>query len=192
MTEDVILKKIKRNSQEQEVEKEMLSPIWIFLIVLSLIILRSLARYFLVDQRKLKIYRKRIQKWKEQREKAKKEQDPKLLRKVQSKESKIQRFQAQIGKERMKPMCLFMIPFLVVFYLIRIFFSTPIPVGLSLPKNLLTQWFFHTPKEGLIGPVWFYVLCNLSLNSLVTATFRLFGLLEKGPGMGMGMGMGRR
>lgn len=172
----------------------MLSPVWILLIALSLITLRTFARFFMVDQRKLKIYSERIQKWKEKRKKARKEQDPKLLRKIQSKQSKIQRMQAQIAKERMKPMCLFMIPFLAVFYLIRFFFG-PIPIGFSLPKNWITQWFFSNfsnDSPTKIKVVWFYVLCNMSLNTLITVIFRLFGLLEKGPGMGMGMGMSRR
>lgn len=165
----------------------MLSPIWIFLIALSLIILRSFARFLMTDQRKIKIYQERIEKWKQQREKAQKEQDPKLLRKVQSRKSKIQKFQSQMAKERMKPMCLFMLPFLAAFYLIQYLFPSPISVGIEIPMNWITQWFFTSPTE--IGPVWFYVLCNISLNTLVTVMFRLFGLLQKSPGMGMGMGM---
>lgn len=169
----------------------MWSPIWILIIAFTLVTLRSSAQFFMVDQRKIKLYRKKIQEWQEKKEEARKKQDPRLLKKVQSKKSKIRRFQTAMTKERMKPMCLFMIPFLIVFWTIRWLFPSPIPLHFSFPMNWITQRFF-TKGGTFIKTAWYYVLCNIASNTLITVTFQLLGFLEKTGGPGMGLGMSQR
>lgn len=171
----------------------MYAPFVITAIGFSLTILRSLAQYYMIDQEKMKIYRKKIEKWQEKRKEAKEKQDPRLLKKVNAQQSKIQNFQTEMSKARMKPMCLFMIPFLIVFYAIQWFFQQPIPTGIAIPINWITKRFFT--QAGEIKVVWFYVLTNITANTLVRVVFQFFGLLEKRAG-GMGMGgmggMGQR
>ncbi|NIQ05052.1 MAG: DUF106 domain-containing protein [Candidatus Korarchaeota archaeon] len=163
--------------------------IWIFLIAFGLTALRSLAQFLMIDQRKIKIYRNKIEKWQKLRDKAQKEQNPRLLRKVESQKSRIQRFQEEIAKATWKPMCLFFLPFLVVFWAIQILFPNPIPTGFGTPQGWFLSRFFAS--DGL-KPTWYYVLANIASNTLVTVIFQLLGLIEKTPGgMGMGMGGGR-
>lgn len=169
----------------------LFAGIWILIIAFSLTTLRSLGEYFMVDRRKMRIYRKKVEKWQNQREKAEKEQNPRLLKKVKSQKSKIQKFQMEMSKERMKPMCLFIIPFFVVFLLIRYIFPNPFPTGLNPPMNWILQRFFTS--SGMIISVYFYVLCNAAANTLVRVLFQMFNLLEKPAGGmgGMGMSPGR-
>lgn len=171
----------------------MYAPFIITAIAFSLTILRSVAQYFMIDQAKMKIYRRKIEEWQEKRQEAKEKQDPRLLRKVKAQQSKIQKFQTEMSKARMKPMCLFMVPFLIVFWAIQWLFSQPIPMGIQIPINWVTKRFFT--QAGEINVVWFYVLTNIASNTIVRVIFQFLGLLEKRAGGmgGMGMsGMGQR
>ncbi|MBD3404901.1 MAG: DUF106 domain-containing protein [Candidatus Lokiarchaeota archaeon] len=99
------------------------TPPWsgVFILVVSVTVtsISNLAMRRFADMRRLKRYQAEIKQHQEMQKKAEKTQNEKLLRKVRRRKAYIDRIQREMMTERCKPSLLFFIPFVLIFSLIR-------------------------------------------------------------------------
>ena len=93
-----------------------------FILFLSMILslVTSLANRFLIDQDKLRAWRKEVADWTSEFRQATKSGDKKLLAKVKRDQPRILQLQGKMSKQSMKVSFIFMIPFLLLWYLFLI------------------------------------------------------------------------
>ena len=98
--------------------------IFILFISLSISTVSNLAMKRFTDMRRLNRYQLEIKQYKEMEQKAQKTQNEKLMKKVKRRKSYIDRIQREQMGARCKPSLLFFIPFIVIFQVLRGFYST--------------------------------------------------------------------
>ncbi len=155
-----------------------LAPILIVFVSISVSTLSNLGMRKFSDMRRLKRYQTEIKQYQEMQREAEKTQNVKLLKKVKRRKAYIDRIQREMMTERCKPSLMFMIPFLLVFTLLRSFYTDPVSgldkVVAVLPFNAHRLLPFI---DGMIGtPVgvgfgmtfWgFYFLIGLGLSGIL-------------------------
>ncbi len=154
------------------------APILIIMVSVSVSTISNLGMRRFSDMRRLKRYQAEIKQHQEMQKEAEKTQNAKLLKKVKRRKAYIDRIQREMMTERCKPQLMFMIPFLLVFSLLRSFYNDPV-TGLDKVVAVLP---FNVHKllpflEGMIGtPVgvgfgmtfWgFYFLVGLGLSGIL-------------------------
>jgi uncharacterized membrane protein (DUF106 family) len=92
-------------------------------VSLGVTLMSNLAMKRFSDVRRLKRYQVEIKQYQEMQKKAQKTQDEKLLRKVRRRKAYIDRIQKEMLGARCKPLLIFMIPFMMIFYLLSGFYS---------------------------------------------------------------------
>jgi len=101
-----------------------LAGFFILLISLSISTVSNLAMKRFSDMRRLNRYQTEIKQFREMEQKAQKTQNEKLLKKVKRRKSYIDRIQREQMSARCKPSLIFFIPFILIFTILRGFYSS--------------------------------------------------------------------
>ena len=160
---------------------QILAPVTISLEQTLLVILEALGvnclyavgRRKFTDIEKMRRYNAEMKAFRTEMSAAQKAGDKQKVDKLKKKQVQMQKMQAEISMDNMKPTLLFMLPLLGVYYLVSGFIKnatlviSPIPVGpfhigpWSLGWNLEVPFF------------WWYMICSFTFSGILT---RLFGL----------------
>ena len=97
---------------------------FIMFVSLSISTISNLAMKRFTDMRRLNRYQLEIKQFREMEQKAQKTQNEKLLKKVKRRKSYIERIQREQMSARCKPSLMFFIPFIIIFAILRGFYST--------------------------------------------------------------------
>jgi len=97
--------------------------LFILFISLSISTVSNLAMKRFTDMRRLNRYQLEIKQFREMEQKAQKTQNEKLLKKVKRRKSYIDRIQREQMGARCKPSLIFFIPFILIFTILRGFYS---------------------------------------------------------------------
>ncbi|MGD9395966.1 MAG: EMC3/TMCO1 family protein [Candidatus Thorarchaeota archaeon] len=101
-----------------------LAAFFIMFISLSISTISNLAMKRFTDMRRLNRYQLEIKQFREMEQKAQKTQNEKLLKKVKRRKSYIERIQREQMSSRCKPSLMFFVPFIIIFAILRGFYST--------------------------------------------------------------------
>ncbi|MFX1560065.1 MAG: EMC3/TMCO1 family protein [Promethearchaeota archaeon] len=97
---------------------------FIMFVSMSISTISNLAMKRFTDMRRLNRYQLEIKQFREMEQKAQKTQNEKLLKKVKRRKSYIERIQREQMSARCKPSLMFLIPFIILFTVLRGFYST--------------------------------------------------------------------
>lgn len=159
------------------------SGIIVVLVSMTLTTISNLATKRFSDVRRMNRIQAEVKRYQEMEKRAKESGNEKLLRKVKRRKSYIDRIQRELMTSRCKPSLMFMIPMLIVFTMLRGFFSVPdasSPTGavdvvvavlpFSVHKLLpFLNGFIGIPVAGGFG-MWFwpfYFLVGLGLGQII-------------------------
>ena len=152
--------------------------VFITLVSVSISTMSNLAMRRFADMRRLRRYQTEIKQYQEMQKKAQDTQNEKLLRKVKRRKAYIDRIQREQMTTRCKPQLIFIIPFFLIFTLLRGLYTGP--DGISqiivavIPFNI--QYVIPLESFGLGLSVaggfglyfWpFYFLAGLGLSSIL-------------------------
>jgi len=153
------------------------SGIFIMLVSVFISTLSNLAMKRFSDIRRLNRYQAEIKQYQEMEREARRTQNEKLLKKVKRRKAYIDRIQREQMTARCKPSLIFIIPFFVIFTVLRAFFTKPSGgdmIVAILPFNIQKVLPF---LEGMIGvstaagfgmTFWgFYILAGFGLSSIL-------------------------
>ena len=154
------------------------TPILIVFVSVSVSAISNLGMRRFADMRRLKRYQAEIKQHQEMQKEAERTQNAKLLKKVKRRKAYIDRIQREMMTQRCKPQMMFMIPFLLVFSLLRTFYNDPVSgldrVVAILPFNaqkllpFLEGAFGHSVGVGFGMTFWgFYFLVGLGLSGIL-------------------------
>ena len=153
-----------------------LSPLFIMSVSLFVSTLSNLAMRRFTDMRRLNRYQAEVKQYQEMEKEAKRTQNEKLMKKVKRRKAYIDRIQRESMGARCKPSLIFLIPFMLIFTILRSFYA---PAGVDLVVAVLP---FNIQKvlpflEGMIGTAtvagfgmtyWgFYFLVGLGMSSIL-------------------------
>ncbi|TFG32014.1 DUF106 domain-containing protein [Candidatus Thorarchaeota archaeon] len=152
------------------------SVITILLVNFLLMFISIYATNRFTDVEKTKENMAEIKAWQDKMKAARKSMDPIALQEVMDEQGRIMRLNSQIMSSRMKPMCIYYLPFLAIFYIMGSLFGTSIVA--VIPFNIQKVLPFLT---GLIGRpttvgfgltfYGFYLLVGIGLGNLVRKPF---------------------
>ncbi|NWF97213.1 MAG: DUF106 domain-containing protein [Candidatus Thorarchaeota archaeon] len=126
------------------------------------------------DMEQLRSDMAEVKAWQQKLGAARKTMDPVLLQEVMDGQSHIMTIQARMMSARMKPMCIFYIPFIIIFWMLSLLYQgTPVAI---LPFNA-QKWLFFidgwlgtsqgvTGGFGLYFLTW-YLIVSFSFGSLI-------------------------
>ena len=149
---------------------------FIMIVSLSISTVSNLAMKRFTDMRRLNRYQTEIKQFREMEQKAKQTQNEKLMKKVRRRKSYIDRIQREQMSARCKPSLMFFIPFIIIFTMLRGFYSTGgvDDIVAVLPFNLQKVLPFLVPLAGrpVVGGLGlsfyaFYSLVGLGLSSIL-------------------------
>ena len=149
---------------------------FIMFVSLSISTISNLAMKRFTDMRRLNRYQLEIKQFREMEQKAQKTQNEKLLKKVKRRKAYIDRIQREQMSARCKPSLIFFIPFILIFTLLRGFYSTGgvDDIVAILPFNIQKVLPFLVPLAGqpVVGGLGlsfyaFYFLVGLGLSSIL-------------------------
>ena len=151
------------------------SMLFIVLVSICLSLITATVTKVLIDVKKLRKYTEQIKEWNKKRAEAIKKADKKLFIKVKRKEKYIQRLQREMMGMQFKPMFVFMLPFILIFFLLRSVFESDIVV--HLPFRMI--WDLGGEVEDLPGSdrtitgmhfIGWYIMSSFALGSLIQKT----------------------
>jgi len=162
-----------------------LSAPFILGVSVSLALISSWATMRYTDVEKLKEDMEAIKQWREKFNAARKTMDPVLLQEVSDEQGRIMRINANMMGARMKPMCIYYIPFVIIFAILNaVYGAQPVAILPFNPQDFLPflepMIGFNIPSSGFGLYFWpWYLLSSLGLGNLIRRTL----------GVGMEMGM---
>ena len=150
----------------------------LFIMGVSVMIstISNLAMKKFSDMRRLKRYQAEIKQYQQMKQEAEKTKNEKLLKKVRRRKAYVDRIQREMLGARCKPSLIFFIPFILIFSILRTFYS---PEGIDLvvavlPFNahellpFLVGFIGHPTAAGFGITYWgFYFLVGLGLSSIL-------------------------
>ncbi len=147
---------------------EISHTLLVALTAIVLNIISNLATRLLTDVGRARRIRAEVRTFRKELRQAMLAKDKKNLDKLRKKEKLMMKEEMKISTQRMKPMLLFWVPFIIIYYLLALFIGgydtvvaispiTIIPVSLSP---------FILVKE--IGLIWWYLISSLAFNALIT------------------------
>jgi uncharacterized membrane protein (DUF106 family) len=156
------------------------SALFIMFVSLFVSTLSNLAMRRFTDMRRLNRYQAEIKQFQEMEKEAKRTQNEKLMKKVKRRKAYIDRIQREQMTTRCKPSLIFLIPFMLIFQILRGFYTWPVDQGggdmivAVLPFNIQKVLPF---LQGMIGTstvagfgmtYWgFYFLVGLGMSSIL-------------------------
>ncbi len=155
-----------------------LSAVFITFVAIGLALLSIWATRRFTDMEKMKQDMEEIKAWQERFKKARQSMDPIELQQVQEDQGRILRLQSSMMSSRMKPMCVFYIPLILVFGIMNTIYGNSIVA--VIPFNIQDVLPFLT---GMIGAptsagfglsfYGYYFLVGLGLGNLIRKPFGL-------------------
>jgi uncharacterized membrane protein (DUF106 family) len=158
------------------VQSPPLSGLFIMGVSLFVSTLSNLAMRRFTDMRRLNRYQAEVKQYQEMEKEAKRTQNEKLMKKVKRRKAYIDRIQRESMGARCKPSLIFLIPFMLIFTVLRNFYA---PTGVDMIVAVLP---FNIQKvlpflDGMIGTAtaagfgmtyWgFYFLVGLGMSSIL-------------------------
>ncbi len=154
------------------------SALFIMFVSLSVSTMSNLAMRRFTDMRRLTRYQAEIKQHQEMDKEAKRTGNEKLMKKVKRRKAYIDRIQRESMTNRCKPSLIFLIPFMLIFTVLRGFYSWPATGGdmlvAVLPFNIQSVLPF---LDGMLGTAtvagfgmtyWgFYFLVGLGMSSIL-------------------------
>ena len=152
------------------------SGVLIALVSLGVTFISNMTMKRFTDVRRLRRYQVEIKQYQEMQRQAKKNQDDKLARKIRRRKAYIDRIQKEMLGARCKPTLVFIIPFMMIFYLLAGFYATggvqqivaviPFNIHNAIP---LLNGLAGVPTPGGFGLYffWFYMLVGLGLGQIL-------------------------
>ncbi|TFH10778.1 MAG: DUF106 domain-containing protein [Candidatus Thorarchaeota archaeon] len=152
------------------------SAITILLINIFLALISIAATNKFTDMEKMKADMEEVKVWREKMTVARKTMDSVLLDEVMKDQCRIMKINGAMMSARMKPMCVYYIPFLLVFYIMGAMFGNSIVA--VLPFNIqkvlpFLDGMLGTATSGGFGFSFygFYLLAGLGLGNLIRKPF---------------------
>ncbi|MGQ4911398.1 MAG: EMC3/TMCO1 family protein [Candidatus Thorarchaeota archaeon] len=152
------------------------AALFIMVVSVSISTTSNLAMRKFSDMRRLQRYQTEIKQFREMEKEAQRTQNEKLLRKVKRRKAYIDKIQRDQLGARCKPSLIFMIPFMVIFSVLRGFYSEAgadlIVAVLPFNAHYLLPFLdgmLGTPVPGGFGMTYwgFYFLVGLGLSSIL-------------------------
>ena len=155
------------------------SGILIMLISVTISSISNLAMKRFSDIRMLRRYQQEIKQYQKMQQELQKNHNEKLARKLKRRKAYIDRIQREMTTARCKPQLIFMIPFLIVFTMLRTFYN---PTGIPAEDHIVAVLPFNVHKVlpflvGMFGAptsagfgltfTGFYFLVGLGLSSIL-------------------------
>lgn len=140
---------------------------YVFLAAISIAASLSyfLAQIYLVDRNKIRIYSERVKKWQDKRKKAMKTGSKRLMMEVQKESEIVTKMQSEMAQEQFKPLAIFFIPFLLLFWFI----------GWVYGNAAIMKLPFWLPYIGArVNALWFYILFNLIISSILNTLLKTY------------------
>lgn len=128
------------------------------------------------DVEKTKANMEEIKVWQEKMKAARKSMDPAELQEVMDEQGRILRLNSEIMSSRMKPMCIYYLPFLAIFAIMGALFGNSIvavvPFNIQKVLPFLTGYIGRPTSLGFgLTFYGFYLLVGLGLGNLVRRPF---------------------
>lgn len=153
------------------------SGIFIMLVSVAVSAMSNLAMKRFSDIRRLNRYQAEIKQFQEMEKEARKTQNEKLMKKVKRRKAYIERIQREQMTARCKPSLIFIIPFMLIFTVLRGFYTTPggldmivavIPFNIDKALPFLNGMIGTSTAAGFGMNFWgFYFLVGLGLSSIL-------------------------
>jgi uncharacterized membrane protein (DUF106 family) len=156
----------------------------LFIVAVSVTItsISQLATRRFTDVKRQKRYQAEVKQYQEMEKAAQKSGNEKLLKKVKRRKAYIDRIQREMMTQRCKPSLMFMVPFLLVYTLMRNFYLDPVTgldrIVVVLPFNIanvpLLPWaMVGGPVTGGFGMTFFgfYFLVGLGMSGILQRVF---------------------
>lgn len=153
------------------------SGLFIMLVSVSVSTLSNLAMRRFADIRRLNRYQAEIKQYQEMEKEARSTQNEKLMKKVKRRKAYIDRIQRESMGARCKPSLIFLIPFMLIFTVLRGFYRTPaktdaivavIPFNIQKVLPFLQGMLGKATAAGFGMTFWgFYFLVGLGLSSIL-------------------------
>ncbi|MEM2917834.1 MAG: EMC3/TMCO1 family protein [Candidatus Bathyarchaeia archaeon] len=135
------------------------ASVFILLLSLGLSFLTSLANRLLTNPEQQSAWRKEINEWTSQFNKARRSGDKKLLEKLQKQQKRILQLQSKMFKQSMKVSLIFFIPFLLIWQLL---------IGLYGANPVV-----FLPGVGWLTVFFWYFLCSLFFSTVFSRMFNV-------------------
>ncbi len=149
-----------------------LSMVFVTIVSLLVVFISTYATLKLTDVEKLNEQMEEVKEWQKKLKEARKTMDPILLQEVMDDQQRIMRIQTQMMGARMKPMCVFYVPFLIIFGILSALLGgsvvAVIPFNIQKLFPFFVGW-LGIPVEGGFGVyfwVW-YIITSASLGGFI-------------------------
>jgi len=147
---------------------EIIHALLVALTAIVLNIISNVATRLLTDVGRARRIRAEVRAFRRDLRQAMQTKDKAKLEKLKKKEKLMMKEEMKISTQRMKPLILFWIPFIVIYYLLAAFIGgydavvaiSPIPI---IPISLSP---FILVKE--IGLIWWYLISSLAFSAIIT------------------------
>ncbi|MCF2137852.1 MAG: EMC3/TMCO1 family protein [Candidatus Thorarchaeota archaeon] len=140
-----------------------LSMIFITIVSLFVVFISTYSTKKFTDVEKLNEQMEEVKAWQQKFKEARKSMNPVLLQDVMDDQQRIMRIQTQMMGARMKPMCIFYIPFLIIFGILSALFGgsvvAVIPFNIQRLLPFFVGW-LGVPVQGGFGIyywVWYFI-----------------------------------
>ena len=154
------------------------STIFIMLVAIALALISIWATQRFTDMEKMKADMGEINAWRERFNKARKTMDPAELQQVMDDQGRIMRLQSSMMGARMKPMCVYYIPFLIIFGILNTIYGNSIvaiiPFNLDKLLPFISGWIGNSVAGGFgLSYYGYYFLVGLGLGNIIRRPFGL-------------------
>lgn len=169
------------------------ATIFVVLFSSGLSLFIALVSRYMIDVNELKRYTREIKLYQDLQKKSKQTANRKLAIKLKRREAYIQRIQRKMMTQRFKPMAIYFIPLIIMFYVLRGIYTAPTlaftDAGAIVAKG---EWIGYTNvlpfaipghRFGTAAPwdhshtilsfVWFYFIVSLTIGSVIQKTLGL-------------------
>ncbi len=163
------------------------SVIFLTFVSVGISLISTVITKLLVDVKTLNEHMALIQEWNKRRGKAMQTADKKLWLSVKRDEARIKRMQTDMMMKRMKPMFITIIPFMLIFLVLRTAFTghyyawLPFSIG-DFPWIGGASWSAptdpaHGEPEGYskLPFIFWYILCSFAFGSIISKVFGVTG-----------------
>jgi len=158
------------------------STFFVLGIAVTLSIISSIIGRLIMDTKLIKRYSRQIREYREAVKKAEEEGDEKTLIKLRRKSKYIEKITLRTAKERFKPTLLTIVPYILLFFVLREFYTSPsgvelpvvyLPFNLGLRLGPLADFLGVSnvvPGTGAFGLyfTWWYALSSLTVSPIIT------------------------
>lgn len=149
------------------------SAVAILFITFGMSTLTALVTRKVTDQAKLRRYRKEISDWRKMMLEAQKTKDEKLTLQAQRRSRIIQSMSQEVAKQSFKPMLVFVVPFLILWWFLNGFFGSAIvaviPYNLQSVPIVGSMLGYSLNGGSIYGLRLFgwYLFCNFSFGMMI-------------------------